>query len=127
VKIRWYFRTILWLALCLAVAFPAHAQSKDQKRTEAQLRTVHGSVLDKDENPVASGVVYLKNLKSQAVKTYIADDSGNYRFSGLDPNVDYEIHAEHDGFASPTRTISNYDSRRDIEVMLKLSRKKPAS
>jgi hypothetical protein len=38
--------------------------------------------------------------------------------------VDYEIHAEHDDATSPTRTISNYDSRRDLEVMLKLSRKK---
>jgi Carboxypeptidase regulatory-like domain len=121
------FQPVLWLAICLAIALPARAQSKDQKRTEAQLRTVHGSVLDKDENPVPSGVVYLRNLKSQAVKTYIADDSGNYRFSGLDPNVDYEIHAEHNDATSPTRTISNYDSRRDIEVMLKLSRKKAAN
>jgi hypothetical protein len=127
VKIRLVFHSILWLAMCLAVTFPASAQTKDQKRAEAQLRTVHGGVIDKDENPVPSSVVYLKNLKSQAVKTYIADDSGNYRFSGLDPNVDYEIHAEHNDATSPTRTISNYDSRRDIEVMLKLSRKKPAN
>jgi Carboxypeptidase regulatory-like domain len=124
VKIRRALQPIFWLALSLAIALPARAQSKDQKRAEAQLRTVHGSVLDKEENPVASSVVYLKNLKSQAVKTYIADDSGRYRFSGLDPNVDYEIHAEHDDATSPTRTISNYDSRRDLEVMLKLSRKK---
>lgn len=123
-RIRGAFQPVLWLAFCLAVALPARAQTKDQKRAEAQLRTVHGSVLDKEDNPVASSVVYLKNLKSQAVKTYIADDSGRYRFSGLDPNVDYEIHAEHNDFTSPTRTISNYDSRRDIEVMLKLSRKK---
>jgi hypothetical protein len=69
-------------------------------------------------------VIYLKNVKSQAVKTYIADDSGNYRFSGLDPNVDYEIHAEHDDMTSSTRTVSSFDSRRDIEVTLKLSKKK---
>lgn len=126
-KIPSAIQPILWLALCLAVALPPGAQTKDQKRAEAQLRTVHGSVLDKDENPVPSSVVYLRNLKSQAVKTHIADDSGRYRFSGLDPNVDYEVHAEHDDSTSPVRTISNYDSRRDIEVMLKLSRKKAAS
>ena len=65
-------------------------------------------------------------MKSQAVKTYIADEAGNYRFSGLDPNVDYELHAEHDGLTSSTRTISSFDSRRDIEVVLKLSKKKSA-
>jgi hypothetical protein len=115
--------------LAATVVFPARAQeqTKEQKRAEAQLRVLHGSVIDKDEDPVASSVVYLKNLKSQAVKTYIADESGNYRFSGLDPNVDYEIHAEHDGLTSPVRTISSFDSRRDIEVTLKLSRKKPAN
>jgi hypothetical protein len=41
--------------------------------------------------------------------------------------VDYEIHAEHDDLSSPVRTISSFDSRRDIEVTLKLSRKKGAS
>jgi len=71
-------------------------------------------------------VVYLLNVKTQAVKTYIADDAGNYRFSGLDPNVDYEVHAEHNDMTSPTHTVSSFDSRRDVELVLKLSRKKPA-
>jgi hypothetical protein len=103
------------------IVIPVHAQNK---KTDDALRTVHGTTLDKDENPVASSVVYLVNVKTQAITTRIADDSGNYRFSGLDPNVDYEIHAEHSDMASPTRTISSFDSRRDIEVILKLSRKK---
>lgn len=116
------------LFLIFFAVIPAHTQeeSKAQKKAEAQLKTLHGSVIDKDENPVPSSVVYLKNVKSQAVKTYIADEAGNYRFSGLDPNVDYELHAEHDGLTSSTRTISSFDSRRDIEVVLKLSKKKSA-
>ena len=120
------FQVAAMLLLSLLVAMPAHAQeeSKAQKKAEAQLKVLHGSVIDKSENPVPSGVVYLKNVKSQAVKTYIADESGNYRFSGLDPNVDYEIHAEHDDMTSSIRTVSSFDSRRDIEVTLKLSKKK---
>jgi protocatechuate 3,4-dioxygenase beta subunit len=108
------------------VVMPVHAQeqSKEQKKAEAQLKVLHGSVIDKSENPVPASVIYLKNVKSQAVKTYIADESGNYRFSGLDPNVDYEIHAEHDDLTSSIRTVSSFDSRRDIEVTLKLSKKK---
>jgi hypothetical protein len=114
------------LLLGLLVAMPARTQdeSKAQKKAEAQLKVLHGSVIDKGENPVPSAVIYLKNVKSQAVKTYIADESGNYRFSGLDPNVDYEIHAEHDGTTSSVRTVSSFDSRRDIEVTLKLSKQK---
>lgn len=111
--------------LALAIAFPAVTQDKQDKK-DSQLRTVHGSVLDKSENPVPSSVVYLMNLRTQAVKTYIADDAAIYRFSGLDPNVDYEIHAEHEDLISPTRTVSSFDSRRDIELTLKLTRKKNA-
>jgi tRNA 2-selenouridine synthase SelU len=48
----------------------------------------------------------------------------NYRFSGLDPNVDYELHAEHNESISATRTASSFNSSRDIEITLKLSHKK---
>ena len=100
------------MALGIVFALPGAAQDK---KSDAQLRTIRGTVLDKDENPTPSGVVYLLNVKTQAVKTYIADDAGDYRFSGLDPNVDYEVHAEHEDMTSPTRTVSSFDSRRDVE------------
>jgi hypothetical protein len=115
----------LLFALFLLILCSASLANAQEKKGELQLRTVRGTVLDKDENPVASAVVYLKNVKSQAVKTYISDDTGRYRFSGLDPNVDYEIHAEHGDLMSSTRTISSFDSRRDMDVPLKLTRKKP--
>ncbi len=109
---------VLALGLCLAQA----TKAQDKKR-ESQLRTVHGSVVDHDENPLPSSVVYLKNVRTQAVKTYIADDAGRYRFSGLDPNVDYEIHAQKGDSSSPLRRISSFDSRKDIEVILKIVKK----
>lgn len=86
-----------------------------------QLRTVHGVVLDKSDGPVVSGVVFLKNTRTNAVRSYISDDQGNYRFSGLDPNVDYEIHAEKDGAKSPTRTVSSFDSKKEIVINLKIA------
>jgi hypothetical protein len=97
---------------------------KDAKAREAKLRTIRGSVIDKDENPVPESIVYLKNLRSQSVKTYIADSSALYRFSGLDPNADYELHAEKGDLSSAVRTISNFDNRKDMELNLKLNKKK---
>ena len=120
-------RWILGLAAVLvaSLAWPLAAQDKKEKdKRDAQLRTVRGTVIDKDENTVATGVVYLKNLKTQSIKTSIADSKGQYRFSGLDPNVDYEIHAENDEMTSPMRTISSFDSRKEIVIHLKLTRKK---
>jgi Carboxypeptidase regulatory-like domain len=104
-------------AFSLVTVFSAPGQDE---KGDLELRTIHGSVIDKNENPVPSSVVYLLNVKTESVKTYITDDSGSYRFSGLDPNVDYEVHAEHGDLTSSTRTVSSFDSRRDIEVILKL-------
>jgi len=75
------FALILLASLVVAQQDPKH---------ETQLRTVHGLVTDKSETPMASAVVFLKNTRSNAVRSYISDDGGNYRFSGLDPNADYE-------------------------------------
>jgi len=91
---------------------------------QSELRTVRGAVLDKAEDPVASAVVYLKNVQTLAVKTYISDRAGEYRFSGLDPNVDYQVHAETETLMSNTRTISSFDSRKDIVISLKLDKEK---
>jgi Carboxypeptidase regulatory-like domain len=112
------------MTLSFATAFSAPRQ--DQKG-DLELRTIHGSVIDKNENPISSSVVYLLNVKTESVKTYITDSSGGYRFSGLDPNVDYEVHAERGDLTSSTRTVSSFDSRRDIEVTLKLSRVKKSA
>ena len=99
------------------------AQGQGSKR-EPQLRTVHGIVSDKSDTPIPSSVVHLKNTRTNEVRSYIADDQGNYRFSGLDPNVDYEVHAEKEGAKSQTRTVSSFDSRKDITLNLKIEKRK---
>ncbi len=108
------------LLLALVAGFAA---AQDQKR-ESQLRTVRGAVVDRQDNPIASGVVYLKNMRTLTVKTYITDEAGQYRFSGLDPNVDYEIHAEQGDATSAKHTISSFDSRKEIVINLKVDKKK---
>jgi protocatechuate 3,4-dioxygenase beta subunit len=119
-------RLACWLMLLSFVLLSTVPAWTQDKKAEAQLRTVHGGVIDGSKNRVPSAVVYLVNLKTQAVKTYIADESGNYRFSGLDPNADYELHAEHNDSISPTHTVSTFNSHYDIEITLKLSNKKKA-
>lgn len=120
-KVRTYRHD--WLAV-LALACTLAAVSAYTQDNKSQLRTVHGIVVDKSDNPAPTSVVYLLNSKTDAVKTYFADDKGEYHFSGLDPNVDYEIHAERGNMASPGHKVSSYDSRRDIDVTLKLSHEK---
>ena len=115
-------KRLVCLAAILALAAVTNV-AQDSKH-EAQLRTVHGVVLDKSENLVSESVVFLKNTRTNVVRSSYTDTSGNYRFSGLDPNADYEIHAEKEGAKSATHTVSSFDSRKDITLNLKIEKKK---
>ena len=95
------------------------AQEKP-KGKESELRTVRGTVVDKEEAPVETAVVYLKNVRTQDIITHLSDTDGTFRFSGLDLNVDYEIHAEKEGMTSSTRSVSNFDTRKEFVLTLKL-------
>src|SRR6516225_12300324 len=98
-----------FVCLLAAVAALATAANAQDKKAEAQLRTVRGVVSDKSDNPMSGSVVFLKNMRTNSVRSSYTDDSGSYRFSGLDPNVDYELHAEKEGTKSNTRTVSSFD------------------
>ena len=110
--------------LVAAVALLASAARAQDKKHEAQLRTVRGVVTDKSESPLNGSVVFLKNMRTNSVRSSYTDDTGSYRFSGLDPNADYELHAEKDNEKSTTRTVSSFDSRKDIVFNLKVDKKK---
>ncbi len=116
-------RKVALITLVVLAATVLYAQDKPKGR-ESELRTVRGTVVDKDEAPADSAVVYLKNLHTQDIITHIADSEGQFRFSGLDLNVDYEVHAEREGWSSSSRGISNFDTRKEFVVTLKLDHKK---
>jgi len=115
-------RYLIFLLTTLSL-LAAVTLAQDKKR-EAQLRTVRGVVADKSDSPVSGSVVFLKNMRTNAVRSNYTDETGSYRFSGLDPNADYELHAEKEGAKSPTRTVSSLDSRKDIVLNLKIDKKK---
>jgi hypothetical protein len=115
--------TFLLGSIAVSVASPALAQSGPS----SELRSVTGTVCDKSENPIASAVVYLKNVRTLTVRTYISGEKGEYHFSGLDPNVDYELHAEHDELTSANHTVSSFDSRKEMNVTLKIDKEKKKS
>lgn len=94
-----------------------------QRGAQGEARTVVGHVLNDREQPLQKAIVYLKNTKNLAIKTYISEPDGTFRFSGLTPNIDYEVYAEHEGARSDTKTLSGFDSRRQVSVTLKIKGK----
>jgi hypothetical protein len=118
-------RKLAFIVLMAMTATVLFAQG-NSARKESQLRTVRGTVIDKDETPVETAVVYLKNLHTNDIVTHLSAGDGQFRFSGLDLNVDYEIHAEREGWTSSSRAVSNFDTRKEFVLTLKLDRKKAA-
>lgn len=92
---------------------------KDNDRNAPKNLT--GQVVDKSGKGIADAVVYLKDKKSLEIKTHISDSKGNYRFPGLDPNIDYEVHSEYQGSSSPKRTVSSFDERKDPYLVLEIA------
>lgn len=115
-------RMFWWGCLLLLVAATAHAAT--QKKTEGpQLRTLTGQVVDSENQPLPKAIVYLKNTKTLAIKTYITETDGSYRFPALSPSVGYEVYAEHQGMRSDTKTLSEFDSRKDPKISLHIKSK----
>jgi hypothetical protein len=115
-------RNIVWLVILL-FTLNGLALAQGSKK-DAQLRSVRGLVSDKEDKPIQNAVVFLKNLRTSSVISHYSDDEGNYRFTGLDPNADYEIYAEFETQKSATRTVSSLESRKEITLNLKVDRKK---
>ena len=115
-------RGLLFACLVVAVALPAVAQGN--KNTENQPRSIEGQVHDQNEGALSNAVVYLKNTRTLAVRSYISGQDGSYHFSGLSQNVDYEVHAEFNGAKSDTKTLSGFDSRPKSVINLKIPIKK---
>jgi len=119
----------LALAFCLFAATTAIAPATQlvaepmggQARGTTQ-RVVHGKVEDKDGAAVKGAVVYLKDGRTNSVKSAIADEQGAFRFVQLSLNTDYEIWAQSDEHKSGTRSISSFDSKADITVLLKIDK-----
>jgi hypothetical protein len=111
------------LAVGASLAVPTAGATALFQRGQGEARTLVGHVVDDREQPLQKAIVYLKNTKSLAIKTYISEPDGTFRFSGLAPNIDYEVYAEHQGARSDTKTLSGFDSRRQVNMTLKIKGK----
>ena len=79
-----------------------------------------GTVLNEGSQPVAGAIVYLKNQKTKAIRSYTSTADGHFHFAQIDMSVDYDLWAEKDGKKSTTKTVSSWDERKEFVSDLKL-------
>jgi len=115
-------RSILVALLVVACAGLLPAQ-KNKDKDDPTIRSLQGQVTDPDDKPVAGAVVQLKDTRTLQVRSFITQEAGEYRFSGLRTDTDYEIKADYSGMSSDTRRLSNFDARKIAMVNLKLNKK----
>ncbi len=122
VELRWRnaVKTRLPIAVLLVVLAASGAFAQRDKNQPAQ-RSLQGQVMGHNDAPLEKAIVYLKNTRSLAVKTYITDANGNYQFNSLTPNTDYEVYADYNGQKSDTKTLSGFDSRPKAFINLHIS------
>lgn len=82
-------------------------------------RVVNG-VVDNDSGPVAGATVFLRDTKTKAIRSYTSTKDGRFRFAQVSMTDDYDLWAEKDGKKSAIKTISSWDTRKQVENELKL-------
>ena len=83
-------------------------------------RVVSGTVLDAGSAPVLGATVFLKNLKTKAIRSYTTTADGHFRFAQVSMVEDHDLWAEKGERKSPVKTVSSWDTRKVFEVEMKL-------
>jgi dienelactone hydrolase len=92
-----------------------------RKKKEPPTKSIHGHVVDARKRSIAGAKVFIRNVNKKTTTTLITDADGLYAIYGLDPKVDYEVHAEHGKFVSETRSVSSFLDRFDNVFNFELS------
>ena len=92
---------------------PASAQNLGQ-------RAVNGTVVDADSAPVMGATVFLRNTKSKSIRSYTSTKDGRFRFVQVNKQEEYDLWAEKEGKKSAVKTVSSWDTRKELEVELRL-------
>lgn len=106
------------------LAMPAAAAGGPVAATTTKVakpRTVVGVVRDRSGAPIQGAVVYLKDARSLAVKSFLSDADGRFHFRQLSMTTDYDLWAELHGDRSKIRRISQFNSKPDLNYRLKVN------
>ena len=83
-------------------------------------RTVSGTVLNANSDPVSGATVFLKNQKTKTIRSFSSLANGHFHFAQINMTEDFDLWAEKDGHKSAVKTVSSWDARKEFISDLKL-------
>src|SRR5271165_4683985 len=83
-------------------------------------RIVNGAVVDDASAPVAGATVFLRNTTTKSIRSYTSTKDGRFRFTQVNMSEDFDLWAEKEGKKSAVKTISSWDTRKEVEIELKI-------
>jgi hypothetical protein len=116
---RSVIKAVVLSCITLLMIGTLYAAAPDKKEKQVG-RLLFGKVLDQQDNPLADAVVYVTNTRNRTVKTYIAGSDGAYRFPALSESIDYEVYAQYKNHKSDTKSVSQFDDRSQVYLVLKI-------
>jgi hypothetical protein len=109
------FAGLFFAALLLLAATGALPVLRAQDFGVKQLQ---GKVFGASDAPLSGATVYLENSRNNDIKSYITETDGGYHFANLSADTDYTVWAAFKGKKSPVKTVSSFDSRKNVFIDL---------
>jgi hypothetical protein len=113
-------RILLAAALALGAALPAGFGASAVWAQNYGQRVVNGVTENADSAPLPSATVFLRNTKTKAIRSFTTAADGHFRFAQVSMSEDFELWAEKSGKKSAVKTISSWDTRKEVDLELKV-------
>lgn len=110
------------LALTLTLSgFSGKGTLQGMQKKPPATKSIRGHVGGPDGKSLPGAKVFVKNLENDTTTILVTDEKGLYSVYGLDPDLDYEVHAEHQRLSSKALAVSSMLRRYDNVLNFTLS------
>ncbi len=107
---------VLALATVWLVFDPAPLMAKKKKPPTS--KTVRGQVFNASGNGIVGAAVEMTDLTTHKTSAIYTGTGGQFLFTGLSLNQDYQFRAHYKGQSSEVRKVSSWDTRTDLVLNL---------
>lgn len=110
--------------LGLVACFALFSGSTESALAQTTQRSVQGRVVNQNDVPIRNAIVYLSDMRTLSVESYITQADGYYSFEQLSPNDNYKLWAQVNGKKSKSRILSSFDDQPVFRIIIRIDTRK---